>query len=66
LLCDAADDDGTCGVDELLELIEMLIQIVARSRPLAWRTNKQRALDRRRECYQIAGDEGSFRDSGVR
>ena len=66
LLRDAANDDGTRSVDELLELFEMLIQAVARRRSLARRTNKQGALDRRRESYQIAGDEGSFQDSGVR
>ena len=66
LLCDASDDDGTSRVDELLELLEMLIQIVARRRSLARRADKQGALDRRRESNQIAGDEGSFQDSGVR
>jgi hypothetical protein len=44
----------------------MLIEIVARRRSLAWRTDKQRALDRRRECYQIAGDESSFLRSVLR
>jgi len=66
LLCDTADDDGTRRVDELLELLEMLIEIVARRRSLTWRTDKQRALDRRRECYQIAGDESSFLRSVLR
>jgi len=66
LLRDAADDNGTRRVDELLELIEMLIEIMARRRSLARRANKQGALDRRREGYQIASDEGSFQDSGVR
>ena len=66
LLCDAPDDDGTGRVDELLELLEMLIQIVARRRPFARRADKQGALDRRREGNQIASDGDSFRDSGVR
>jgi len=50
----------------LLELLEVLIEIVARGRPFARRADKEGALDRRREGYQIAGDEGSFQDSGVR
>ncbi len=66
LLCDAPDDDGASSVDELLKLLEMLIQIVARRRPFARRADKQGALDRRREGYQIAGDEGSFWASVVR
>jgi len=66
LLRDGSDDDGTSGIDELLELLEVLIEIVARGRPFARRADKEGALDRRREGYQIAGDEGSFQDSGVR
>jgi hypothetical protein len=66
LLCDAPDDNGTSGVDELLELLEMLIEIVARRRSFARRADKQGALDRRREGNQIAGDEGSFWGSEVR
>jgi len=44
----------------------MLIEVMARRRSLPRRTNEQRALDRRREYYQIAGYEGSFWEGGVR
>jgi hypothetical protein len=44
----------------------MLIEVMARRRSLPRRTNEQRALDRRRECYQIAGDESSFLRSVLR
>ena len=49
LLRHFADDDSAGGVDEPLELLEMLSYLVPRVRPLAWRPDEDCSLDRGRQ-----------------
>src|SRR5689334_8706732 len=56
LLRDGAHDNGTRRVDELLELIEVLVDVVARGGAFTRRAYEDGALDRRGEGYQIPSD----------
>jgi hypothetical protein len=47
LLSNFTDDDCARGIDEALELFEMLANLMPRVRSLARRANQNRALDRR-------------------
>ena len=49
LLGHFADDDSAGGVDEPLELLEMLPYVVPGVGPLAWRPDEDRSLDRGRQ-----------------
>ena len=51
------DDDRAGGIDELLELLEMLVDVMARRGAFPRRADEQCALDGRREGDQIASDE---------
>jgi hypothetical protein len=56
LLRDAADDDRARRIDELLELLEMLVDVMARRCAFSRRANEQCPLERSRERDQIASD----------
>ena len=56
LLRHVADDVSAGGVDETLQLLEMLPDLVPRIRPLAWRSDEDRSLDGCRQFDQILGD----------
>jgi hypothetical protein len=56
LLGDAPNDDGAGGICQLLELLEVLVDVVSRGRPLARRADEQCALDRRGDGNQLSGD----------
>jgi hypothetical protein len=43
-LCHFADDGRSCRVRELRELLEVLAQLVSRSRGLDWRADQNGAL----------------------
>jgi len=45
LLGEAADDDGARRVGEPLELLQVLVDVVPRARPLERRPDEERALD---------------------
>jgi hypothetical protein len=66
LLRDAADDDRTGGVRELLQLLQMLVQVVTRRRPLPRRADEQGALDGRSEGDQVASDGNSLQSRDER
>jgi hypothetical protein len=55
-LRDLADHDAAGGVDETLQLLEMLPDLVPRVRPLAWRSDKNGSLDGSRQFDQISRD----------
>jgi len=49
LLGEPADDDGARGVGEPLQLLQVLVDVVPRARPLQRCPDEQRALDGRFE-----------------
>jgi len=56
LLREGADDDRSRRVGQPRELLEMLVRVMAGRTALGWRTDQDRALDRRRERYGLATD----------
>jgi hypothetical protein len=56
LLRQLADDDRARGVGEALELAEVLVERLARARPLERRPDEERPLDGGRDGDQIACD----------
>jgi hypothetical protein len=54
LLGDLADDGGTGGVREPVQLAQMLIEQLERPRPLRWSADEQGALDGRGDGNQFA------------